>query len=882
MDKAAWVRVCAGASLLAVLVSSSMTALRAQQPKPQPHRTDLVALEMGGRIERVTSNYDSPDWHTINILGTLPFNQAAWASGDLPRTGFVPQEIVMSFFGRQAAVVAAVAIDLQTRNSKDHWAKDVEIWTSMDEADASFSKVGQKTLADEPGDQTISITPVQARFVKVRITSDWGAKDGVQVGRVKVIEGTRPGYKSMLDRNPDLSALVKGEPLEKIFKPEGGADAAPTPKAPGPAGPTCDASTGTRPPANPKHAQSANVLVLHTNKSYPGFAYMRPNNPERLSPADLALYQSVTMTRIEKVENANPAMLLPENGYDTVVLSQVCDMHRVPADFKKALALWIAGGRKLIIQDADACGRQPDYSFLPLKLVTSNPGAHGASSDRLIFVEENTIANARENDPSFLDIPDWLANKARNSNELGDSNTIKEYDQNWCGSLFGTNVLHVNGFMEAYAHVGGGLIIYDGFDADQHDSPAYQHLVTRELAQSFDPDGLPCTARLGDFVMTTDQKLKVQPMSTGRTYTYPLTLLSNQGYKGDIKLSATVSPADLSFSMKFAPDSVSLTEMSADTFTLITTDATPAGPHTIAVRGTDTNGKSNALCLTLTERKGGGLRIDAATLTKQKRSKNLEIILDESGSMKLPLGKSTRIATAKSVLKDVLAKLPDDLNVGLRVYANRYPSRDKRTCTDTELVAPIARLDRSRILTIVNGTTPRGETPLVYSVMQAADDLKAKGGGSVVLVTDGEESCGGDPVAAGLKLKASGIDATLDIVGFTLTGRQVAAQLTKFAEATGGHYYTAQNQAALSSALTIATLDKLPFTAYDAAGKAVASGEVGGDSVELPPGQYRIVVNAGDLKATANSVIISRGKDAVLTLAMKAGVLTLGRSGGTH
>ena len=860
----------------AIILATGLAAVRAEQAPP-PRRTDLVALDMGGRIERVTSDYDHKDWDAINLLGDLPFERGAWSSADAELPKNFPQDVVMSFFGRQAALVAAVVIDLNTRNSPKHWAKDIEIWTSMNEADNTFAKIAQKALADTPGDQTISFSPVQARFVKVRAASNWGDPAEVQIGRIKVIEGKAAGYTSILDRNPDLGALAKGD-IEKAFRPEAGPAATAAPKPPGPAGPTCEAAIAP-PPVAPKHAQSQHVLVLHDSKRYAPLLYVDPKNDYRFSPADAAVYQHTAFTLIEKLEEVRPVMLLPQNGYDTVVLSQVCDLSKVPADFKKALALWVAGGRKLIIQDADACGNQPDYGFLPLKLGTSNPGARGAASDRLILVEENTIANSHENDPAFLDIPKWLAGEDHNHNELGDSNTMKQYDANWCGSLFGTNVMHVNGFMEAYAHVGGGLIIYDGFDVDQEGSPAYQRLVTRELAQPFDPDGLPCSAHLGDFVMTTDQKLKVQPMAPGRTYTYPLTLLSNQGYKGQIKLSAAVSPADPTFGMKFAPESVALTEISSDTFSVTTTGASSTKPHTIAVRGTDASGKSNAICLALTERSTGGLRIDAGRLTTRKRGKNLEIILDESGSMKLPLGKSTRIAAAKSVLKDVLAKLPDDLNVGLRVYANRYPSRDKRTCTDTQLVAPIEKLDRGKILGIVNGTTPRGETPLVYSVMQAADDLKAKGGGSIVLVTDGEESCGGDPVSAGQKLKASGVDATLDIVGFTLTGKQVAAQLTKFAEETGGHYYTAQSQAALSSALTMATLDKLPFTAYDTAGKAVASGEVGGDPVELPAGQYKIVINAGDLKATANAVTITRGNDTTLTLSMKAGALAL--SGGS-
>ncbi len=71
---------------------------------------------------------------------------------------------------------------------------------------------------------------------------------------------------------------------------------------------------------------------------------------------------------------------------------------------------------------------------------------------------------------------------------------------------------------------------------------------------------------------------------------------------------------------------------------------------------------------------------------------------------------------------------------------------------------------------IVDSTRPRGETPLVYSVLQAVNDLKAVGGGSVALITDGEESCGGDFTAARNTIRASGLDFRLSIVGFTLEG----------------------------------------------------------------------------------------------------------------
>lgn len=67
---------------------------------------------------------------------------------------------------------------------------------------------------------------------------------------------------------------------------------------------------------------------------------------------------------------------------------------------------------------------------------------------------------------------------------------------------------------------------------------------------------------------------------------------------------------------------------------------------------------------------------------------------------------------------------------------------------------------------------PCGETPLVYSALRATADLKSAGGGSVVLITDGEESCGGDVAAAANALEPSGLDFRLSIVGFTLTNQK--------------------------------------------------------------------------------------------------------------
>lgn len=241
----------------------------------------------------------------------------------------------------------------------------------------------------------------------------------------------------------------------------------------------------------------------------------------------------------------------------------------------------------------------------------------------------------------------------------------------------------------------------------------------------------------------------------------------------------------------------------------------------------------------------GALRI-AREQGDKPAAPNLEIILDVSGSMNTTLGETSRWQTALKVLDDVVGTLPADLNVGLRVYGHRYPSRSAQTCQDTELVVPIAPLDRAKLLETASKLQPRGETPLIRSVLKAVDDLRGAGGGSTILITDGEESCRGDARSAAAQIKKSGVNVTLNIVGFTVTSRNVEKDLSGLAGSTGGRYYGAQDGAELSRALRIAAIQVLPYDVLDAAGKVVHSGQTSQLERDLPAGQYTLRVRALD------------------------------------
>lgn len=110
----------------------------------------------------------------------------------------------------------------------------------------------------------------------------------------------------------------------------------------------------------------------------------------------------------------------------------------------------------------------------------------------------------------------------------------------------------------------------------------------------------------------------------------------------------------------------------------------------------------------------------------------------------------------------------------------------------------------------------------------------------MILVTDGEETCDGDPQKVIQRLQDKGFEVSLNIVGFAIDDDELESQFQSWAELGGGRYFSAKNQEGLSESLKEAL--QIPYSVYDQSGSLVAAGVVGGESLELGQGLYRVVV----------------------------------------
>jgi Ca-activated chloride channel family protein len=185
---------------------------------------------------------------------------------------------------------------------------------------------------------------------------------------------------------------------------------------------------------------------------------------------------------------------------------------------------------------------------------------------------------------------------------------------------------------------------------------------------------------------------------------------------------------------------------------------------------------------------------------------DLVLVLDASGSMWGQIGGENKISIARRAVKDLLAGLPAGTRVGLVAYGHRSES----DCKDIETISALAPLDAAGLGARVEALQPKGKTPITAALEHAFGVARGAGAGApaaptVVLVSDGLETCGGDPCAAVAAARRSGNPFVLHVVGFDL-GKDDASSLECAAQAGGGLYFDARDAAGLAHALDRVTV----------------------------------------------------------------------------
>jgi len=299
------------------------------------------------------------------------------------------------------------------------------------------------------------------------------------------------------------------------------------------------------------------------------------------------------------------------------------------------------------------------------------------------------------------------------------------------------------------------------------------------------------------------------------------------------------------------------------------------GENRIVALATSLEGETQESFVTVNVRDASCAALEVVAM-KEGRSvmslndRAVEIVVDASRSMWGRMHGEPKMTVAKEILQDVSYWFPQDLDLALRAYGSTSPSVNN-DCSDSSLLVPFGEQNRESIRWAIEGLRPLGQTPIAYALNQAARDFGSlQDDRALVLVTDGIESCGGNPVQAARDLREQGIIVHLIGFGMGSAADEDAASLHAVANASGGRYVTAGSAEELKKALvqTVAT----SFSVFKGS-MEVAHGSLGSDErYYLPEGDYRVELHSSPPKEMAIS--LSPRDSVTLTLEKQAGVVS--------
>lgn len=206
-------------------------------------------------------------------------------------------------------------------------------------------------------------------------------------------------------------------------------------------------------------------------------------------------------------------------------------------------------------------------------------------------------------------------------------------------------------------------------------------------------------------------------------------------------------------------------------------------------------------CLGDVELEQPELKVDQGGLGPTVPPTRVVVMIDGSGSMAGRIGGATKLELARTAARGFIEDLPEGVEASLLVFGqqgnNKEPGKAK-SCLGIDVLAPMSA-DRAPMRAALGRVRAVGWTPLAAGLERAEAMLKASvtpGEQIIYVVSDGEETCGGDPVAVARRINGGSTRAIVNIIGFDLPAREAAA-LTEVAKAGGGGFVNLSSEAEL-------------------------------------------------------------------------------------
>ena len=254
---------------------------------------------------------------------------------------------------------------------------------------------------------------------------------------------------------------------------------------------------------------------------------------------------------------------------------------------------------------------------------------------------------------------------------------------------------------------------------------------------------------------------------------------------------------------------------------------------------------------------------------------DLILILDASNSMWGQIDGENKIVIARRAVGSLIDELPDTSEVGLVAYGHRREG----DCEDIQTLQEVEPLDKAALKATINRVMPKGKTPITASLEAAFGLIGDEQPASVILISDGLETCAKDPCSAVRQAKESGLPFVLHVVGFDVTGEDTT-QLECAAQAGSGVFLSVEDSEQLSEALVSAyekpetpagrlvvtatsngALQDASIQVHDAGtgewiagGRTYVSAETNPRTIPLEDGSYRAKIKAAGISGTSEIV----------------------------